>query len=186
MRWLRRLRPSRPASSHRSGGRRLGGGAAELEAGGMGWPEGWGCSGQRALRRRWCVLGRLGRAHRPPGLGWAGGGARPPAGPDSELEAEGRGRRKSSRDVRVPGKWVGGAGPRKAKRQLIGARASFTATQWVTGARTSGVRTRRWLQSRRHSFRPGDPPTTQRLGSSCWSRGCCRGPAAAGGSGERR
>lgn len=51
-----------------------------------GWPDGWGCSGQRALRCRWRVLSRLGRAHTPPGLGWAGGGARPPAGPGLSAE----------------------------------------------------------------------------------------------------
>lgn len=147
MRWLRRLGPCRPASSHRSGGRRPGqggsGGGEEVELGRRGqrgWPEGWGCSGLRALGRRWCVPSQLGRAHTPPGLGWAGGGARPPAGPGLSASSRGRGRRKSSRDVRVPGKWAGGAGPRGGKRPLIGARSSFTPSTMGCGRAPHGSR----------------------------------------------
>lgn len=56
------------------------------------------------------VLGCLGRAHTPPGLGWAAGCARPTAG--LRAGSPGRRRRKSSRDVRFPGKWEGEAGQR--------------------------------------------------------------------------
>lgn len=49
------------------GGWEEGGGAGS--AGAMGVARGLGCSGQRALWRRWCVPSWLGRAHTPPGLG---------------------------------------------------------------------------------------------------------------------
>lgn len=131
-----------PKRREEAGARREEGGE-EVELGPRGqrgWPEGWGCSGVRALRRRWCVPSRLGRAHTPPRLGLAGGGARPPASPELRASSRGRGRRKSSRDVRVPGKWAGGAGPRGAKRKLIGARSSFTPSTMGCGHAHHGSR----------------------------------------------
>lgn len=83
----------------------------ELETGivGGGWRPG-DAPGRARLGAGGNVPGRPGRAHTPPGLGWAAGCAHPTAGP--RAGSPGRGRRKSSRDVRFPGKWAGGAGQR--------------------------------------------------------------------------
>lgn len=135
MRWLRRLRPRRPACSHRSRGRRLGG-EGSWKLGQWGWPEAWGCSLQRTPGRRWEHPGPFwARAHTPPGLGWAAGLRAPhcrPAG--SALVAEGGG----------GGKAPVTSGSRGSGREGRGGGGETTAdwctliihrTQWIASSR---------------------------------------------------
>lgn len=178
MRWQRRLRPRRPACSHRSGGRRLRG-----RGGGVG---GWDSRGGRRpgdapdrarLGAGGNVLGRLGRAHAPPGLGCA----RPTAGP--RAGSPGRRRRKSSRDVRFPGKWAGGAGQRgRNDCRLVHAHHSHNTMdpELRAAARTSRLRTGNRLRPSGHAFTLVGSPAALHSGElpvELWappSRGCSR------------
>ncbi|XP_050001175.1 uncharacterized protein [Alexandromys fortis] len=90
----------------------------ELEAGTVGVAGGLG---MLPTARAWAQAGQQAARTQPQARGLRAGSRR-------------RGRRKRSRDVRVPGKWAGGAG---AKRLLIGARASFTQHN---GSRAPGRR----------------------------------------------
>lgn len=192
MRWLRRLWPCRPASSHRSGGRRPGQGGSRGEEvelgrrGQRGWPEGWGCSGLRALRGRWCVPSGLGRAHTPPGLGWAGGGAPPPAGPGLGSSSPGGGGGKVPVTSGSRGSGREGRGHGGAKRPLIGARPSFTPSTMGCGRAHPGSRPSCSLPRDGYAVRPRDPSTAASLETSDRSRGRRPGPAAARGREDRK
>lgn len=139
MRWQRRLRPRRPACSHRSGGRRLRG-----RGGGVG---GWDSRGGRRpgdapdrarLGAGGNVLGRLGRAHAPPG--WAGRQAARALPQARGLVAQGGG----------GGKAPVTSGSRGSGREGRGSGGETTA-DWCTRI----IHTTQWIPS---SGRPRAPP----------------------------
>lgn len=184
MRWQRRLRPRRPACSHRSGGRRLKG-----RGGGVG---GWDSRGGRRpgdapdrarLGAGGNVLGRLGRAHAP--RGWAARALPQARG----LVAQGGG----------GGKAPVTSGSRGSGREGRGSGGETTA-DWCTRI----IHTTQWIPSSgRPRAPPGSAPATGcdpavtplpwwvppplcTLGSSRWSCGRRQVAAAAGGRGERK
>lgn len=190
MRWLRRLRPSRPAHSHRSGGRRLGGGVMELEAGTVGVAGG---PGMLPTARAWAQVGTSwlswARAHAPRArLGSRQRAAyRKPAG--SALVAEGGG----------GGNAPVTSGSRGSGREGRGGGGETTA-DWCARI----IHTTQWIASSRPARAPSgsapaagcypavtpllrwDLPAALHLGSSRWSCGRRRVAATAGGRGERK
>lgn len=110
----------------------------------------------------------------------------PPGRPGAQLQKPEEGAGESSRDVRVPGKWAGGAGLREAKWPVIGARCHSHLAQWSAGTRAAVLGTPARCGPAVKPLATGIPLTAPRLGTSGWSRGRRRGPGAAGGREDRK